>query len=338
MRSTRIQPEAGDDATARSDEMAMAAVLRELAGRLEAGQSVGADELAPASEALKVLTACITDDDGQGQAISCRRVLAEVAAFFIGMPALLYVLVLVLGSALAGIEGWPAFTGINYILSTVCGLANPLGSSANVSPQNNLGKLLASLIAIWSLGLAGLIAGMASNSAVVDLLTSVVHLLRSDAKERRRQGRHKHRKGRPMWIVALDTMAVTVVVVPAALYALVVVLGAVFARAEEWRFRDGFYYLLADLSGLPNPLVNPVPTTAFGEAWATWSAAKMASSTTTKMSSSTTGAVQKHAMGGRERRLVRQSTRERLKADARQTAAGEQGAGQQEPTTGARSS
>jgi hypothetical protein len=89
-------------------------------------------------------------------------------------PVFIFLALLPLGSLLAWMEGWEWHTGCFYIVSVVCGLAQPLGSANDVDPLTTLARAACSVAGLWSIGLTGAIAAVAgAHSESARLLKAV---------------------------------------------------------------------------------------------------------------------------------------------------------------------
>jgi hypothetical protein len=188
------------------------------------------------------------------------RCLVEVLLLVLVAPVSIFLLLLPLGSLLAWLEGWDWRTGCVYIVSIVCGLAQPLGAASDVDPLTNLARTACSISGLWSLGLTGAIATVAGTySESVRLLKAACRWL----------------VARCCWISA-DSAADSTFF-PFFICALVLspllILATVFVCALLMMWIDygassgagttvdsTMFYYLADVGGLPNPLVAWIPT------------------------------------------------------------------------------
>ena len=86
-------------------------------------------------------------------------------------PFLLFLCSCGCGVILAAVEQWSLVNGIYYIISVICGLAQPL---TNNSPVSALGMSFASASASWSLGISGIIVGWVMNGPYTDCAVAVI--------------------------------------------------------------------------------------------------------------------------------------------------------------------
>lgn len=175
-----------------------------------------------------------------------KAALQETLLLWVVFPGLVMLACAVLGAILAGVEHWPWRTGWQYVVSITCGLANPLGNAANVSPTTEVGMISAGVCGMWTIGLTGVISGWASDTTVVAILSAAIR--------RFCQAEDRH-PCRSMLALVLSLFVFS----PIALGAFVMVLGCVLSKFEEWPWSDGAYYILANVAGLPNPLVSNTP-------------------------------------------------------------------------------
>lgn len=190
----------------------------------------------------------------QGQSPHCfRGVVREVFLLLIIFPSLVLLACLVLGALLASVEAWTWQTGFEYIVSTTCGLANPLGNANNVSPATFLGMAMAGVFGLWALGSTGILCGWASNTIIVNFIVDGITArlsIKQDAAATQK-------------VAAL--LFCVFVLSPVMLSLFVLLCACPLSFAERWALADGNFYILANVAGLPNPLVQNTPATYFGK-------------------------------------------------------------------------
>lgn len=206
-------------------------------------------------------------DVGETQKRNARisSVLTELLLLLVILPGIILVLCMALGGIIAGMEGWTFWVGAQYIISLTCGLATPLGNANSAPiPSSHMGRIFAGLMGVWTLGITGVVSGWASNLETVSgTLRSVERCCTVVEKCCTPSGMPTRRR---TWVRTLIQVSVVVFgVTPAVLTVFVLLLGCILAAVESWPWQDGALYLLADVAGLPDPLVSVAPTSATGK-------------------------------------------------------------------------
>ena len=93
---------------------------------------------------------------------------------FVFIPITVMIMGIVFGFILAEVEGWSIKDGFYYIISMLCGLPNPL---TEVTPENDEGKIVDIVIALWALSLAGTIIGIVGGMSVINSLVDSAEAL-----------------------------------------------------------------------------------------------------------------------------------------------------------------
>lgn len=93
---------------------------------------------------------------------------------FVFIPITVMIMGIVFGFILAEVEGWSVKDGFYYIISMLCGLPNPL---TDVTPENDEGKIVDIVIALWALSLAGTIIGIVGGMSVINSLVDSAEAL-----------------------------------------------------------------------------------------------------------------------------------------------------------------
>lgn len=185
------------------------------------------------------------------------KILFEFFLLVVVAPAGIFILLLPLGGILAAMERWDFLTGMVYTISIVCGLAQPLGAANNVDPISTVGRFACAVAGLWTLGLTGAIATIAGTFSVsAQLLKRVCRWIVIRC-------RCASEKGLEQWSY-LPFVLSTLLISPLAILLIV----AVFAAFLMWidkapEFGSTYFYFLADVGGLPNPLVSWIPAPVF---------------------------------------------------------------------------
>lgn len=159
---------------------------------------------------------------------------------FVVVPNLTMAVSFVLGPILAVMEGWPWRLGIEYVISNVLGMQDPLTS---VVPTRNVSRMVDIAMCIWAMLLCATVMALSSQLSFIMVLT--------DAMPESTSGLLRY----------------LFVFVPLILIILSVFTGGVMALIEEWSFFDGFIFMCGASSGLSNPLISQTPETALGSAF-----------------------------------------------------------------------
>ena len=88
-----------------------------------------------------------------------------LATLFVFIPVVVLVFCFLTGALFALLEGWPLRDGFEYIVQTVCGLANPLTSAV---PESDHAKVVALVFAVASLGITSVIVGIVGSMALCE--------------------------------------------------------------------------------------------------------------------------------------------------------------------------
>jgi len=171
----------------------------------------------------------------------------EMLIILFVIPAVIWVVCAVLGLILAAFEDWDGKTGREYVLSIVCGLTTPLGNANNVSPVSTMGMIAAGLVGTWALGATGLVSAWSSDTKLLEVYARNLDKMGGAVGA--------DRPFRKLFLVWLQLIIVT----PTFLFVIIIMLGCILAALEQWDYSDGVFYLLADISGQPNPLVGVTP-------------------------------------------------------------------------------
>lgn len=159
---------------------------------------------------------------------------------FVVVPDLTMAVSFVLGPILGAAEGWPWRLGIEYVLSNVLGMQDPLTS---VVPQRDVSRMIDIVMCVWAMLLCGTIMALSSQLSFILVLTDVMPASTG--------GLLRH----------------LLVFVPLMLLTLSVFTGGAMAVIEGWSFLDGFIFMCGASSGLSNPLISQIPRTALGSAF-----------------------------------------------------------------------
>lgn len=193
-----------------------------------------------------------TPEEGQSP-YSFGSAAREIFLLLIIFPSLILLACLVLGALLASVEAWTWQTGFEYIVSTTCGLANPLGNANNVSPATFLGMTMAGVFGLWALGSTGILCGWASNTMIVNFIVDGI------------TGRLSIEEDKAATKKVAALLFCIFVLSPLMLSLFVLLCACPLSLAERWAWADGNFYILANVAGLPNPLVQNTPATYFGK-------------------------------------------------------------------------
>ena len=88
-----------------------------------------------------------------------------LVTLFVFIPVVVLVFCFLTGALFAAAEGWPLRDGFEYIVQTVCGLANPLTSAV---PESDHAKTIALVFAVASLGITSVIVGIVGAMALCE--------------------------------------------------------------------------------------------------------------------------------------------------------------------------
>ena len=176
-------------------------------------------------------------------------ILQLVLFILVVMPAILFLVGLGLGGILAAIESWAFIDGFFYVAAICVNATNPL---TNQSPTTAFGKVMAVVTAAWGISILIVFLSMIGGP----VFTPIANFLRV------------HSSGRSntsfAWCV-LKLLGLCFVFVPAVLCAAAAVLAGPLAAIEGWPWIDGFWWLIALMTAMTNPLTNRNPTTHGGK-------------------------------------------------------------------------
>lgn len=211
-----------------------------------------------------------TEEEGGSRSTLRQLVLTcllELLLLVLVAPIGIFLLLLPIGGLLAWMEQWQWYTGVFYIISVVCGLAQPLATASNVSPLSPGAKAACCLTGLWSLGLTAAIAALAgSHSESVRLLKDGCRQLvvRTSCVSPEVA---KHYSIFPFLLCALAISPMLIFV--AAFIASTLMMWIDYGPAGAGTGLDStMFYFLADVGGLPNPLVDWMPTSVAGPIFA----------------------------------------------------------------------
>eukprot|EP00443_Scrippsiella_acuminata_P098921 CAMPEP_0115572242 /NCGR_PEP_ID=MMETSP0272-20121206/370_1 /TAXON_ID=71861 /ORGANISM="Scrippsiella trochoidea, Strain CCMP3099" /LENGTH=296 /DNA_ID=CAMNT_0003006845 /DNA_START=106 /DNA_END=993 /DNA_ORIENTATION=- len=151
------------------------------------------------------------------------------------IPICVVLVCLVFGPLVAALEGWPAMSGIQFLMGNLLGLANPLTHLAPTSVAGSIFAYILSLLGLLIVTAAmGLVAQMSLVSVIIEAMPETfAGLLR---------------------FVVLYT--------PASLTLLALATAVPMAIAEDWAFSDAFFYMAGAIT--QDTLTDVVPATAAG--------------------------------------------------------------------------
>ena len=178
--------------------------------------------------------------------------------YLVMLPLLTVAVCLVIGLALAASEGWNVRTSLQMMISVICGLTTPLGNANNVWPTTAFGKVWMALASIWALGIAGVVIGQFGAQGLFDACH--MQLLRCFGASVNGSEVRLLRNRRAIAAALVQLF----VVAPLIFATFSILLGALLAAAEQWTWTTGIQYVVANVAGLPNPLVSEVPVTSYG--------------------------------------------------------------------------
>lgn len=158
--------------------------------------------------------------------------------FMLGvLPLFLVCCSVLLGLLVAAFEDWPAAIGVEYLLSNVLGMTQPL---TDIVPSNDAGIHFAIIINMYAVILVTTAMGLVANMSLMTALASKV-------------------PGSTCGFLAF-----LFIITPVTMFVLTWIIGAVMAGIEGWSLHDGYYFMAASMASLANPVGDAVPETALG--------------------------------------------------------------------------
>ena len=194
---------------------------------------------------------------------------------FIFIPITVMLMGAFFGAILAEVEGWKIKDGFYYIISMLCGLPTPL---TEVDPDTDEGKLVDVIVALWALALAGTIIGVVGGLSVINRLVDAAEsfgqrfkraarkaVTGSDEEAPAAAGDDGEEKPVSLALNILTFLVFIFIVIPIVIILVAVIFGFILAEVEGWKIKDGFYYIISMLCGLPNPLTDVTPDSDEGK-------------------------------------------------------------------------
>ena len=194
---------------------------------------------------------------------------------FVFIPITVMLMGAIFGLILAEVEGWKIKDGFYYIISMLCGLPTPL---TEVDPDTDEGKLVDVIVALWALALAGTIIGVVGGLSVINRLVDAAEsfgqrfkraarkaVTGSDEEAPAAAGEDGEEKPVSLTLNVLTFLVFIFIVIPIVIILVAVLFGFILAEVEGWKIKDGFYYIISMLCGLPNPLTDVTPDSDEGK-------------------------------------------------------------------------
>ena len=194
---------------------------------------------------------------------------------FIFIPITVMLMGAFFGAILAEVEGWKIKDGFYYIISMLCGLPTPL---TEVDPDTDEGKLVDVIVALWALALAGTIIGVVGGLSVINRLVDAAESFGQRFKRAARKavsgsdeeapaaaGEDGEEKPVSLALNILTFLVFIFIVIPIVIILVAVIFGFILAEVEGWKIKDGFYYIISMLCGLPNALTDVTPDSDEGK-------------------------------------------------------------------------
>ncbi len=194
---------------------------------------------------------------------------------FIFIPITVMLMGAFFGAILAEVEGWKIKDGFYYIISMLCGLPTPL---TEVDPDTDEGKLVDVIVALWALALAGTIIGVVGGLSVINRLVDAAEsfgqrfkraakkaVTGSDEEAPAAAGEDGEEKPVSLALNILTFLVFIFIVIPIVIILVAVIFGFILAEVEGWKIKDGFYYIISMLCGLPNALTDVTPDSDEGK-------------------------------------------------------------------------
>ena len=194
---------------------------------------------------------------------------------FVFIPVVVMLMGAIFGLILAEVEGWTIKDGFYYIISMLCGLPTPL---TEVDPDTDEGKLVDVIVALWALALAGTIIGVVGGLSVINRLVDAAEsfgqrfkraarkaVTGSDEEAPASAGEDGEEKPVSHTLNVLTFLIFIFIIIPIVIILVAVLFGFILAEVEGWKIKDGFFYIISMLCGLPNPLTDVSPDTDEGK-------------------------------------------------------------------------
>ena len=194
---------------------------------------------------------------------------------FIFIPITVMLMGAFFGAILAEVEGWKIKDGFYYIISMLCGLPTPL---TEVDPDTDEGKLVDVIVALWALALAGTIIGVVGGLSVINRLVDAAESFGQRFKRAARKavtgadeeapaaaGEDGEEKPVSLALNIFTFLVFIFIIIPIVIILVAVIFGFILAEVEGWKIKDGFYYIISMLCGLPNALTDVTPDSDEGK-------------------------------------------------------------------------
>jgi len=153
------------------------------------------------------------------------------------LPSMVIAVAVIFGSLMAAVEDWDVYVGIEYVLSNVLGLQDPL---TQVTPQKPAGMVIDIVMSIWAMLLTTTITGISAGMCLMqDLADKVPNS-------------------------AFGFLRYLLLYIPIGLLILACATGGLMAFVEGWSFGQGFVFMGGAIAGLSNSIANVQPQTAEG--------------------------------------------------------------------------
>lgn len=158
--------------------------------------------------------------------------------FMLGvLPLFLVCCSVLLGLSVAAFEDWPAAIGVEYLLSNVLGMTQPL---TDIVPTNDAGIHFAIIVNMYAVILVTTAMGLVANMSLMTALAGKVPES------------------------TCGFLAFLFIITPVTMFVLTWIIGALMAGIEGWSLLDGYYFMAASMASLANPVGDAVPETALG--------------------------------------------------------------------------
>eukprot|EP00418_Pyrodinium_bahamense_P079320 CAMPEP_0179067190 /NCGR_PEP_ID=MMETSP0796-20121207/29363_1 /TAXON_ID=73915 /ORGANISM="Pyrodinium bahamense, Strain pbaha01" /LENGTH=310 /DNA_ID=CAMNT_0020764215 /DNA_START=32 /DNA_END=964 /DNA_ORIENTATION=+ len=148
------------------------------------------------------------------------------------IPLSMMLVCLIMGPILASIEGWSVILGIEYMVTNVLGLQDPL---TDIIPDSTFGNIVDIIMSLWAMVLFTAAMGLAASMSMVSHTTQ------------------------RMPSTTCGLLRYMLIHVPTLLILVSLATGAIMSAIEDWSVFDGFLYMAGVMCGLANPLVDNVP-------------------------------------------------------------------------------
>eukprot|EP00435_Cladocopium_sp_Y103_P070739 s295_g35.t3 len=158
--------------------------------------------------------------------------------FMLGvLPLFLVCCSVLLGLLVAAFEDWPASIGVEYLLSNVLGMTQPL---TDIVPTNDGGIHFAIIVNMYAVILVTTAMGLVAN---MSLMTAMAKKVPEST---------------------CGFLGFLFIVTPVTMFIITWMIGGLMAVIEGWDFHDGYYFMAASMASLANPVGDAVPETALG--------------------------------------------------------------------------